>query len=43
MTIAQYLPQWLRNRLQKPPPQQLRTKPHPVPALGIPRECRTFP
>jgi hypothetical protein len=25
MTIAQYLPQWLRNRLQKPPPQKLET------------------
>ena len=25
MTIAQYLPQWLRNRWQKPPPQQLNT------------------
>jgi hypothetical protein len=23
MTIAQYPPQWLRNRLQKPPRQQL--------------------
>ena len=25
MTIAQYIPQWLRNRLQKPAPQQLKT------------------
>ena len=23
MTIVQYIPQWLRNRLQKPSPQQL--------------------
>ena len=24
MTITQYLPQWLRGRLQKPPPQKTR-------------------
>jgi hypothetical protein len=25
MTIAQYVPQWLRNRLQKPAPPKLKT------------------